>query len=91
MELMYEHFLLDHPKLRKKAAAYDPEYDEEAPQEKYHDPDFDEAWNALDDPQQNESSDKDIVGEKPPDVVSEDEILPPSEKHSSDINDWEEV
>jgi hypothetical protein len=51
MDLLYEHFKIDHPELREDDKARDSEYDEAQDgmqmeqHEHYEDPDFDKAWN----------------------------------------------
>jgi hypothetical protein len=54
MDLIYEHFKLDHPELDKQQdeKARDSEYDNEQDsipaQEHFEDPEFDKAWSGMD-------------------------------------------
>ena len=50
LELMYQHYLLDNPQTSNTkedtGGTHDPDYLE--PDKRYHDPDFDEEWDNID-------------------------------------------
>jgi hypothetical protein len=86
LDLMYEHFLIDADNLLKKKPPTSEDRDVET--EHYYDPDFDEAWNDVED---DTNFDSNIVGKNPP-KPDADELLPPKKSDVSihNPNEWEE-
>lgn len=74
-DLIYIHFLIDTNQLDKEV---------------FHDPDFDEKWNELEEKDTTDSNDN-VVGQDSTEVVSQGKTFEEKIPDINSIGDWEEV